>query len=183
MEPRLKKLDAIAGMPNTFFALSMPMASAAKDTNKMNGNMIRVRCAVNAAFCGSKPGTMAATRESAKTMPTMQMMPSTTAVMVATLLAKRQAAASPPRAMVLLNTVTNAVDSAPSANRSRSRFGMRNAAVKASMAAPPPNKAAKICSRARPSTRLHITARPITPAALVFKRSGSFNWCLSSRPP
>src|SRR4029077_19246561 len=75
------------------------------------------------------------------------------------------------RAMVLVNVVTNAVDSAPSANRSRNRFGMRNAAVNASMAPPPPNKAAQTCSRTSPSTRLHITARPMIPAALVFSRS------------
>ena len=68
--------------------------------------------------------------------------PSTSTVSVATLFASRHAAASPSRAMVLLNVVTNAVDSAPSANRSRNRFGMRNAAVKSSMAAAP-NSAAQ----------------------------------------
>src|SRR5450631_2869711 len=104
-------------------------------------------------------------------MPTMQIDPKTINVKVATLLARRQAAASPLRAMVLLKVVTNAVESAPSANRSRSRFGIRKAAVNASMAAPPPNNAAQICSRASPRTRLHITATPITPAALVFNRS------------
>src|SRR6202020_2921429 len=100
----------------------------------------------------------------------MHMTPSTTAVSVATLLARRHAASLPPRAMVLLKVVTKAVDSAPSANRSRSRFGMRKAAVKASIAMPPPNSAAKICSRKSPSSRLHITARPMMPAALVFRR-------------
>ena len=85
-------------------------------------------------------------------MPSTQIALSTIAVSVATLSASRQAAASPPRAMVLLKVVTKAVDSAPSANRSRSRLGMRNAAVKASMAPPPPNSAAQICSRANPST-------------------------------
>ncbi len=69
---------------------------------------------------------------------------STTAVSVAVLFARRHAASSPPRAIVLLKVVTNAVDSAPSANRSRNRFGMRNAAVKASIAAPPQNRAANI---------------------------------------
>ena len=43
--------------------------------------------------------------------------------------------------------------SAPSANRSRSRFGMRNAAKNASLVAPAPSVSAKICSRARPSRR------------------------------
>ena len=42
--------------------------------------------------------------------------------------------------------------------------------MKASIAAAP-NSAAQICSRTRPSTRLHMTARPMIPAARVFSRS------------
>ena len=171
MEPMLKKLDAIAGMPNTLFAFSMPMTNAAIDTMMMNGNMMRVRSAVSAAFAGLKPGASRPTSCGEKIMPATQIDPSTTKVSVATLFASSQAAASPLRAMVLLKVVTNAVDRAPSANKSRSRLGMRNAAVNASMAPPPPNNAAQICSRASPSTRLHITARPMIPAAFVFKRS------------
>src|SRR5882757_7143110 len=171
MEPMLKKLDAMAGMPKTPFAFSIPITKAAIDTSTMNGNMMRVSCAVRAAFCGSKPGANAPTSCAENTMPTTQIEPKTMSVSVATLFASRQAAASPLRAMVLLNVVTNAVDSAPSANRSRSRFGMRKAAVNASIAPPPPNNAAHTCSRTRPSTRLHITASPTMPAAFVFKRS------------
>ena len=104
-------------------------------------------------------------------MPTTHSTPSTEAVIVATLFASRHASSSLPRAMVLLKVVTKAVDNAPSAKRSRSKLGMRNAAVKASIAMPPPNSAAKICSRTRPSSRLHMTARPMMPAALVFRRS------------
>jgi hypothetical protein len=126
---------------------------------------------VSAAFCGSKPGANTATSCGEKTMPAMQMPPRTTAVSVVTLFASRQAASSPLRVIVLLNVVTKAVDSAPSANKSRSRFGMRNAAVKASIAAVPPNSAAKIASRASPSKRLHMTASPTIPAALVFSCS------------
>src|SRR5437879_10787581 len=48
---------------------------------------------------------------------------------------------------------------------------MRKAMVNASMTRPPPKSAAKICSRARPSTRLQSTASPTTPAARVFSRS------------
>ena len=92
-------------------------------------------------------------------------------VRVATLSASRHAARSPSTAVVLLKVVTKAVDNAPSANRSRNRLGMRKAMVNASMTRPPPNSAAKICSRARPSTRLHSTASPTTPAALVFSFS------------
>ncbi len=171
MDPILKKLDAIAGMPKTFLAFSMPITRAASDTSRMKGNMMRVRCAVSAALSASNPGANIATSESEKTMPAMEISPKLKAVSVATLFASRHAASSPPRAMVLLKVVTNAVDSAPSANKSRSRLGMRKATVKASSASPPPNRAANINSRARPSTRLHITANPMIPAALVFSRS------------
>src|SRR3984893_14376428 len=172
MDPILKKLDAIAGIPKTLFAFNIPMTKAAMDTMTMNGNMIRVSCAVRAAFSGPNPGANSPTSCDENTMPATQIEPKTTRVNVATLFASRHAAASPLRAIVWVNVVTNAVDSAPSANRSRNRFGMRNAAVNASMAPPPPNKAAQTCSRTSPSTRLHITARPMIPAALVFSRSG-----------
>jgi hypothetical protein len=39
IEPRLKKLDAMAGTPNTFFAFSIPITSAASDTSRMKGYM------------------------------------------------------------------------------------------------------------------------------------------------
>ncbi len=77
----------------------------------------------------------------------------------------------------------NAVESAPSAKRSRRRFGARNAAMKASFAVPAPNSAAKICSRANPSTRLHITANPTMPVAriLAFLDGTSDGW-VAGRP-
>ena len=158
-------------MPNTFLALSMPMTSAASETSRMNGNMMRVSVTVSAALAGLKPGASVATSCGENTMPSTHIAPRTTAAMVAILLASRQAAASLLRAAVLLKVATKAVDSAPSANRSRSRLGMRNAAVNASMAPPPPNSAAQTCSRMSPSTRLHMTARPMTPAARVLSRS------------
>src|SRR5882762_2285219 len=171
IDPRLKKLEAIARMPNTLRAFSMPSTSAASDTSRMNGYMTRVRVTVSAALPGSKPGASAATSQGAVMTPSTVMALRKTAVRVATLSASRQAAASFSSAAVRVNTVTNAVDSAPSANRSRSRLGMRKAMVNASMTRPPPNSAAKICSRARPSTRLQSTASPTTPAARVFSRS------------
>src|SRR6266404_342282 len=171
MDPILKKLEAIAGIPKTLFEFNIPMTKAAMDTMTMKGNMIRVSCAVRAAFSGPNPGANRPTSCDENTMPARHIDPRTTRVNVATLFASRHAASSPLRAMVLVNVVTNAVDSAPSANRSRSRFGMRNAAVNASIAPPPPNKAAQTCSRTSPSTRLPMTARPMIPAAFVFSRS------------
>ena len=165
----------MAGKPKTFLALSMPMTSAASDTSRMNGNMMRVSVTVNAALAGAKPGASVATSCGEYTMPNRHSRPKMMAASVAILLASAQAAASLLRAAVLLKVVTNAVDRAPSANRSRNRFGMRKAAVKASMAPPPPNKAAAICSRINPNTRLHITARPMTPTARVLSRSAGGN--------
>src|ERR1700676_5625526 len=104
-------------------------------------------------------------------IPTIVIELSTITVIVATLFASCHAARSPSVAIVLLKVVMNEVDSAPSANRSRNKLGMRNAIVKASMSRPPPNSAAKISSRPKPSTRLHRTARPTMPAALVFSFS------------
>ena len=64
MDPKLKKLDAIAGIPNTLWELSIPMTKAASETSRMNGNMMRVSCAVRAALSGSKPGARVATKRS-----------------------------------------------------------------------------------------------------------------------
>jgi hypothetical protein len=180
IDPRLKKLDAMAGLPNTLLAFSIPITNAASDTIKMNGNMMRVSSTVRSALSASKPGAKVLTSCVENTMPRMHSAPSTNMVSVATLLASRHAASSPSRAMVLLKVVTKAVESAPSANRSRSRFGMRNATVKASIMPPPPNNAAQICSRAKPSKRLHITARPMMPAALVFRRSVRLSGAIAS---
>ena len=61
----MKKLEAVAGMPKTFFAFSMPITSAASETSRMNGNMIRVSVTVRAAFAGSKPCASTATIQGA----------------------------------------------------------------------------------------------------------------------
>ena len=167
IDPKLKKLDAIAGMPKTCLALSIPITRAASDTKRMNGYMMRASITVRRAFSASKPGANKSTRSGAITIPITQATLNTTAARVATLLASRHADWSPCVAIVLENVVMNAVDSAPSAKRSRNRFGVRNATVNASMARPPPKSAAKICSRIRPRMRLHMTARPTMPAALV----------------
>src|SRR5262245_30296858 len=49
---------------------------------------------------------------------------------------------------------------APSAKRSRTRFGIRQATLYASMALPAPNSAARTCSRTTPRIRLAIVATP-----------------------
>src|SRR5712664_3825509 len=95
-----------------------------------------------------------------------------TAVRVATLLPSRQAESSPSVAIFRENVVMNAVESAPSANKSRNRFGNRNAIRKASRFLPAPKSPAKTCSRINPSRREHMTATPTTPVARVLTRWG-----------
>jgi hypothetical protein len=75
-------------------------------------------------------------------------------------------------AIFLENVVTNAVESAPSAKRSRSKFGVRKATVNASISLPPPKEPRKDLLADEPSTRLHITAIPTMPAALVLTLEG-----------
>src|SRR5262245_17376114 len=71
----------------------------------------------------------------------------------------------------------NAAESAPSANRSRRRFGTRNATLNASVAMPAPKNAAITCSRARPSTRdamVAIETRPASATTRGFACAGAF---------
>ena len=68
------------------------------------------------------------------------------------------------------NVVTNAVESAPSANKSRNMSGARKAVRNASMLRDAPKSAAITISRTNPSTRLQSTARPTTLVALVLTR-------------
>ena len=91
----------------------------------MNGNMMRVRCAVNAAFSGVETWCQQRHQLIGKsTMPATLIRPNADGRQSGrTLLASRHAASSPPRAMVLLKVVTNAVDSAPSANRVAQQIG------------------------------------------------------------
>src|SRR6266853_5506304 len=66
--------------------------------------------------------------------------------------------------------VTKAVESAPSAKRSRNIFGARNAVRNASMLREAPKSDAKMTSRSKPRTRLHKMAMPTTPVARVLTR-------------
>jgi hypothetical protein len=93
-----------------------------------------------------------------------------TRVSVATLLASRHAEVSPSVAMRREKVVTKAVESAPSAKRSRNIFGARNAVRNASMLREAPKSDAKTTSRSRPRTRLHKIAMPTMPVARVLTR-------------
>src|SRR5258706_3068451 len=77
-----------------------------------------------------------------------------------TLLPSRHADSLPPAVSCRVNTGTNAALIAPSANRSRTRLGIRNATLKASIALPAPNIDASTWSRTSPRIRLVIVAAP-----------------------
>src|SRR5437667_2319737 len=166
IEPRLKKAEAAAGTPKMWRVLRMPIATAASATRRRKGNMMRVSATVSSTLPGmsAKPGAMAVTSAGANQMPASVMAPTTIASAFTTRLASRQAAASPSCSRRQVKVVTKAAESAPSANRSRSRFGMRKAVMKASSSRPAPKKTANACSRTSPRTRLTSTAALTTPA-------------------
>src|SRR4030095_4033841 len=87
-------------------------------------------------------------------------MPVPTSTGLMTLLPSRQAEVRSPDASCRMKTGTNAALSAPSANKSRTRFGIRKATLNASMALPAPNIDASTWSRTRPRMRLVIVAAP-----------------------
>ena len=170
IEPTLKKLDAIAGAAKTFREFSIPMTSAASETSRMNGYMICVSTIVKAASCGANPGASTLINSLAKTMPSRLTKLMKTAASVIIFEASTHAEASPSFWILCEKTVTNAVERAPSANRSRRRFGARNAIRNSPIDAVPKSEL-KRTSRTRPSTRLHITATAMIPLALVLSFS------------
>src|SRR5436190_6803975 len=140
----------------------------------MNGHMIRVSKIVSAVLSGDQlPHVRRSTSCGAKMIPSSVTALMKTAVSVATLFANRHADSSPSTAIFFENVVMKAVESAPSANKSRSKFGSRNAIKNASRFLPAPNKPANTISRIRPSTRLQRIAAPTTPVARVLTRRSS----------
>src|SRR4029077_10111631 len=140
----------------------------------MNGHMIRVSRIVSSVLSGDQlPHVNKSTNCGANTMPSSVIALMNTAVSVATLFARRHADWSPSTAIFFENVVMNAVESAPSAKRSRNRFGNRNAMRNASRFRPAPNSPANTISRTSPSKRLDRMAMPTTPVARVLIRRSS----------
>ncbi len=103
----------------------------------------------------------------AKTTPSKLTMLMKIVASVIILDASAQAERSPSFSIFCEKTVIKAVERAPSAKRSRSKFGARNAIVNIPIKADP-NSPANSISRISPRTREHITATAMTPLALVF---------------
>ena len=178
IDPMLKKLEAIAGAVKTFFEFSIPMTSAASETRRMNGYMICVSRIVKLASWVAKLGASRLTSWLENSTPSRLTRLMKTATSVIIFAASDQAEPSPSFSIRCEKTVTNAVESAPSAKRSRRRFGMRNAMMKRPIDAVPKSEL-KSTSRTRPSKRLHITAAAMIPLAFVFSCLPSF----IGRPP
>ena len=157
------------GMKKRRRELSIPIIAAAIASVLRKGSMIRVNRVVRASLPGTaanSASTNALVICGANRMPMTTSTPVTIRSAFITRLPSRQAASLPFSVSVRVNVGTNAAVIAPSANRSRSRFGTRNATLKASICglALAPNTAASTVSRTRPSTRLVIVAAPISPA-------------------
>ncbi len=90
----LKRAGESAGMPKRPSALSIPIATAAKDTSGRNGIITRVSRTVSSALPGasSKPGAIPVTIGQARITPTTTSAPRTTATKLKTRLARRKAA-------------------------------------------------------------------------------------------
>src|SRR5438876_9883576 len=121
----------MAGGPKTCFAFNIPITSAASETSSMNGHIILVSQMVSSVLSGGQLHHVSrSTNCGAKTMPRSVTTPMKTAVSVATLLASRQADSSPSVALFPENVVLKAVERAPAANKSRNKFGNREAIKK-----------------------------------------------------
>ena len=119
----------------------------------------------------AKPGAKARTSHGAVTYPISHSSASTENRVTMSWRPNAQASASPRFSRYSVKVGTKADDMAPSANRSRSRFGIRNATLKASVARPAPNSVAITCSRTSPSTRDSSVAAPTVPARRAMRRS------------
>src|SRR5438045_9679171 len=104
----------MAGGPNTYFAFSIPITSAASETMSMNGRMIRVSEIVSSVLSGDQlPHVNRSTSCRANMMPSSVIALMNTAVSVATLFASRHAHWSLSTALVCHKVVMDAVLTAP----------------------------------------------------------------------
>src|SRR4051812_36730368 len=93
-------------------------------------------------------------------IPTRTRIPVATSNALIVLFPRRHAAGGPSVVSVRVNVGMKAALMAPSAKRSRSRLGTREATINASIVFPAPKRAARICSRTRPRMRLVMVAAP-----------------------
>ena len=131
IDPTLNIAGETAGIKNRCSEFSMPISAAASATIVRNGNMMRVSITVSSSL----PGTAAYFAANAVVMGQAKTRPIATTASVAntraliTILPRRHARSRPSRVSVRVNVGTNAALIAPSANRSRTRFGILKATL------------------------------------------------------
>ena len=131
MQPRLKKAEATAGIKKTLLEFSIPITKAVMETMVMNGYMICTRVVQSFKLTSlSQPGFKRRTNQGANATPAIAMTAMKQSESASIFLPSAHAASSPSFLIFFVKVVTKAVDRAPSANRSRSMFGVLKAAVK-----------------------------------------------------
>ena len=170
IEPTLKSAGASAGAVKRPWALSIPMATAESETSRRKGIITRVSPAVTPAN-SPNPGAVTATTWSAQAIPASTSAPTTTSTSETTVPASRHASSGPRLRRASAKVGTKALESAPSAKRSRSRLGRRNATTKASDHRLAPMRMTKIWSRRSPSTREAMVAADSQMAPPTFTTS------------
>ena len=170
IEPTLKRAGASAGAVKRPCALSIPIATAESETSRRNGIITRVSPAA-APMCSPSPGAISAISGSAHAIPASTSAPTTTSNSDTTVPASRHAASGPRLRRTSAKVGTKALESAPSAKRSRSRLGMRKAKTKASDQRLAPMRMTKSWSRRSPSTREAMVAADSQMARPTFTTS------------
>ena len=114
-------------------------------------------------FC--RPCAISHTSSGAPATPAMQTSTSAASSTLATASISARVGPSPSRSRLWASSGTKACEKAPSANSRRSRLGMRNATLKASVITLAPKAAATICSRISPVMRDASVSRETVEAA------------------
>ena len=152
---RFSNTGVAAGTAKRFQVFRMPAASATRDMKARYGHIQRVSTtAVSkpSGFCW-RPAAIAQTSAGAAATPMTQVMISAQTSTVAIWSTIWRVASSPSFSRTPASTGTKAWLKAPSANRRRSRLGMRKATLKASVSALAPKVEATSSSRTRPVMR------------------------------
>ena len=120
-----------AGTKKRCREFSIPIIATATATVSRNGHITRVRLAVSASLPGTDANSGANVRVigSANTMPRTTKVPVARTSALMTRLPSRQAGSRPSSASRRVNVGMNAAVIAPSAKRSRTRLGTRNATL------------------------------------------------------
>ena len=130
MITRFQITGANAGRPKMLYELRMPVTTPVKPRITTIGNMIWVSDTTRLLLT-PRPGTNTCMNSGAASMNTAETAPSTIAVIQITMLATRQASASPRVSRSSTNTGTNAALIALSATRLRTRLGTLKAITNA----------------------------------------------------